>query len=251
MPTVTATQVMTDAFRMLNVYQPGVAIDPVDSTDALRFLNLMIGQWAQTGLTIPAETRFVAPLVSNKGSSANPYTIGVGGDLNTTKPPNGESVVAAGLLLNASTPPIEIPRGLMTDAAYEGTRIKDLTSTLFTDVYYLPTFAGNLGSVYLWPVPTDTINSLVLYIRAPLGVFADLTTAYFIPDGYDQALYAQLSLILAIPYGREPSESLKTLARDSFATIKRSNIRISDLANDFAQLGGGRNRRSYNLQTGE
>jgi hypothetical protein len=89
-----------------------------------------------------------------------------------------------------------------------------------------------------------------MYIRAPLGVFADLTTAYFIPDGYDQALYSQLSLILQIPYGRVASQELKDLARDSFATIKRSNIRISDLANDFAQLGG-RTRRGYNLQTGE
>jgi len=236
---------------MLNVYQPGDPILAADSTDALRFLNLMIGQWAQTGLTIPAETRFVTPLLANKGGSTTPYTIGPGGDLNTTKPPNGESLVAAGLLLNASTPPVEIPRGIMTDQAYESIRIKDQPSALFTDVYYLPTFAGELGTLYLWPVPFDLINSLVLYIRAPLSTFADLTTAYSIPDGYDQALYSQLMLVLAIPYGRTVTEDQKALARESFATIKRSNVRLSDLASDFAQLGQGRNRRGYNLQTGE
>lgn len=251
MPSVTATQVITDASRMLNLYQPGEAIPAADSTDALRFLNLMVGQWAQTGLTIPAEVRFVAPLVANKGSSTNPYTIGSGGNLNTTKPPNQDSLVAAGLLLNASTPPVEIPRALMTDMAYERTRIKDLTSVLFTDVYYLPTFSNSLGSIYLWPVPTDLTNSLVLYIRAGLSTFADLTTSYFIPDGYDQALYGQLALILAIPFGRTISDDLKTLARESFATIKRSNVHLSDLANDLAQLGGGRRQGSYNIETNE
>lgn len=252
MPTVTATQVLTDAFRMLNVYQPGDTIAAADSTDALRFLNLMIGQWAQTGLTIPAETRFVAPLVANKGSSTNPYTIGIGGDLNTPKPPNQNSLIDAGLLLNASTPPVEIDRGVMTNQGYEGTRIKDLTSSLFTDVYYLPTFSNSLGSLYLWPVPTDLTNSLVLYIRAGLSAFADLTTIYSIPDGYDEALYAQLSLRLAIPYGRAVSDDLKTLARESFATIKRSNIQLCDLGNDFAGLGldGGR-RGIFNILTGD
>lgn len=249
MPTVTATQVITDAFKMLNVYQPGDPIAAADATDALRFLNLMIGQWAQTGLTIPAEARLVFPLVSGKGSSTNPYTIGTGGDLNTTKPPNQSSLTGAGLLLNASTPPVEIPRGIMTNEGYDRQRIKNLTSALFTDVFYLPTFAGSLGQLFLWPVPTDLTNSLVLYTRTGLGTFADLTTVYSIPDGYDEALYAQLMKRLAIPYGRTLTEDQKDLARDSYATILRSNIQLSDLANDFS--GIGRDRPVYNLQTGE
>src|SRR5260370_8309938 len=117
MPTVTATQVMTDAWEALNVFQPGDTIPPVDSTKALRLLNLMIGQWAQTGLTIPAEIRNVFPLASGKGSSTNPYTIGAGGDLNMTKPPNQNSGTGASLLLNINTPPVEIlPRGMPNHA---------------------------------------------------------------------------------------------------------------------------------------
>ena len=255
MPTVTATQVMTDAFRMLNVYMPGDTIATNDSTDALRFLNLMVGQWAQTGLTIPVVSRSVFTLLANKGSSTNPYTIGTSGDLNTPRPPNQGSIVCAGLLLNASSPPVEIPRGVMTNDGWANTRIKDLTSTLFTNVYYRPDFAGNpiLGSLFLWPVPTDLTNRLILYIRAPLGTFADLTTVYSIPDGYDEALYAQLMLRLAIPFGRTLSDDQKELARESFATLKRSNVQVSDLANDFAVIGhrGGRSSHGYNIQTGD
>lgn len=241
---------MTDAFRLLNVYQPGDAIVAADSTDALRWLNLMIGQWAQTGLTIPAETRTVFPLVSGKGSSTNPYTIGSGGDLNTTKPPNQSSVIGAGLLLNASTPPVEIPRGVMTNDGYDKLRIKNLTSTLFTNVFYLPTFTNSLGQLFLWPVPTDLTNSLVLYTRFGLGTFADLTTAYSIPDGYDEALCGQLMKRVAIAFGRTLTDDQKEYARESFATIKRSNIQLSDLENDFAHLGSGRGG-VYNINTGE
>src|SRR5216684_1277668 len=144
MPTVTATQVMTDAWEALNVFQPGDTIPAVDMTKGLRLLDLMIGQWAQTGLTIPAEIRNVFPLVGGKGSNTNPYTIGAGGDLNMTKPPNQNSVTGAGLLLNGSTPPVEIQRGVMTNDGYDRQRIKDLQSTLFTNVFYLPTFANSL-----------------------------------------------------------------------------------------------------------
>ena len=253
MPNVTATQVITDAFQLHNVYMPGDTITPNDSATALRFLNLMIGQWAQQRLTIPAEVRYVFPLQAGKGSSTNPYSIGLNGDLNTTKPPNQNSIVAAGLLLNASSPPVEIPRGLMTNDAYEANRIKDLTSTLFTEVYYLPTYANNLGSVYLWPVPLDLTNSGVLYILAGLSAFADLTTGYTIPDGYDLALANNLAVVgrLAKIFGRVIDDDDRAAARDSLTIIMRSNIHLSDLANDFATIGGRRGRAGYNLQTGE
>lgn len=259
MPTVTATQIIGDAFQTLNVYLPADIqaspwnVSTADSTTALRFLNLMIGQWAQQRLTIPAELRFVFPLVAGKGSSTNPYSIGAGGDLSTPKPPNQNSVVAAGLLLNASTPAVEIPRGLMTNDAYEAQRIKDLTSPLFTSVYYLPTFANSLGSLYLWPVPLDLTNSGVLYILAGLTQFADLTTSYSIPDGYDDALYKCLMATtgFARAFGRTVDADLKAEALESKRIIERSNIQMSDLANDFASIGVGHARKGYNLQTGE
>ena len=119
MPSVTGTQLMTDAFQALNVYMPGDTISANDSTTALRHLNLLVSEWKQQFLTIPAESRNVFPLVSGKGNSTNPYTIGLSGDLNIAKPPNQGSLTGAGLLLNASTPPVEIPRGIMTNDGYD------------------------------------------------------------------------------------------------------------------------------------
>lgn len=253
MPTVTATQLMTDVFEELNIYQPGDTVASADSTKFLRLLNLMIGQWAQQHLTIPAVSRLVFPLLANKGSSTNPYTLGTNGDLNTPRPPNQNSIVAAGLILNASSPTVEIPRGVMTTDGWNMQRIKDLTSTLFTDIYYRPDFAGNpiLGSLFLWPVPLDLTNSLVLYVKAALTTFADLTTAYSIPDGYDETLYLNAARRVARPFGRVADETLRADAYNALMVIKRSNIQLSDLQNDFGTLGTGHVSRGYNLQTGE
>ena len=256
MPTVTATQIMTDFFQALNIYQPGDAFNATDTTTLLRQLNLLIGQWAQQSLTIPAETRSVFLLSTlfaggHTGSSTAPFTVGASGDLNIPKPPNQSSVTGAGLLLNASSPPVEIPRGIMTNDGYDRERIKDLTSTLFTSVFYLPTFAGGLGELFLWPVPTDLTNSLVLYTRTGLTAFVDLTTVYSIPDGYDEALYLNLIVRAGKFFGRKPDADDRADARTSLATIKRSNVQLSDLDNDMAGIGMRSGRGWYNLSTGE
>ena len=269
MPQITGTQILTDVFQALNVYMPGETLGTNDTATGLRQLNSMLGQWAQQNLTIPAESRTVFLLstinanAGNTGSSTLPFTIGPGGDLNVTKPPNQSSVTGAGLLLNASTPPVEIQRGVMSNDGYDALGIKDLTSVLFTDVFYLPTYLGlssqispvsgtPLGQIFLWPVPTDLTNSLVLYLRLPLSYFADLNTQYNIPDGYDEALFLNLAVRLGRFFGRPATADDRHDARESLATIKRANTQLGDLSNDFASLGSNRGRRGgYNLQTGE
>lgn len=256
MPSVTAGQIILDAFGDISVTQLGDTITTLDaantgaSTDALRRLNLMCGQWSLNGLMTPGISRVVTPIVSGKGSPTNPYTIGSGGDINTTKPPVDAALVNAGLLLNASVPvPVEIPRGILTNDGYEGITVKDMTSTLFTNVYYQANYANDFGSIFLWPVPTDTVNSLVLYINAPLSTFADLTTSYYVPPGMDDALHYNLAKRLMTPYGRQIQE-VTDMARETLAAIMRSNVPLSDLGNDFSSIGDGR-RHIFNAITGE
>lgn len=255
MPSVTASQIILDAFGDLNVTQLGDTIatldadNPAASTDALRRLNLMLGQWAQNGLTAAAIARVVVPLIAGKGGTANPYTIGIGGDINVTRPANSASIVNAGLLFNASSDPVEMRRGVLTNDGYEGLSVKDMPNTLFTDVYYRPTYANDLGSIYLWPVPTDATNSLVLYLTGELSIFADLTTTYYVPAGYDDALHYNLAKRLMTPYGRSLPDVVE-MARETFAVVMRSNVPMSDLANDFSSIGSGR-QSTYNALTGE
>jgi len=261
MPLVTATQVIQDAFGDLNVFQleetiANGLINTNIQNDALRRLNMMIGEWANQSLTIPATGRFVFPLLTGKGGPTNPYTIGPGGDLNIARPTSQNHVVGAGLLYG--TPPfpfeLEIPRGVATSEGWQQERIKDLPNTIFTWVYYRPDFSGGFGSIFLWPVPTDLTNSLVLYIDLALGTFPDVTTQFSVPDGYDEALHTNLALKLMRPYGRMNAEQRAALvidARDTLANIKRSNMKLLDQENDFATIGHDTKRGIYNILTGE
>src|ERR1035437_7552044 len=182
MASTTAATIVTGAYRLLGAISSEEAFAPQAlMADGFRRLNMMMGSWALQAFTIPVIGLDVYPLIAGKGSSVNPYTFGPGGDLNAPRP---TSVSGAGLLLNNALPdPVEIPRGLLTDDAYGNIRVKDLTSTLFTNAYYNLTYSGGLGSLYLWPVPTDMTNSLVIYWPEQLGLFTSQTASYDMPEG--------------------------------------------------------------------
>ena len=200
---VTALDVITAAFENLNVFQPGASIPSPDSQGAFNRLNRMVGSWAIQPLTIPATVGETFALVAGKGGPSNPYTIGVGGDFNTDRPPSPDYINGVGLILGGTTPAVEIQRVLYTRDGYQAIAIKELQNALFTGLYYTPTASGLLGLINLWPVPNTTLNSLKLYHDSPLSAFADLNvTTYTFPPGYEEALIYNLERRLANPYGR-------------------------------------------------
>lgn len=247
MPVTTGLTVIAAAFQELNVFLTGEPIPNPDQQAAFGILNRMLSSWAQQQFTIPSIFRSVTPLVSGKGGTANPYTIGVGGDINVVKPSNQASITAVGCLLGASVPPVEIPRGKFTDDGWQSTQIKDLTNTLFTDLYYSPTFVtSGLGTIQLWPVPLDSTNSLVLYLQQALTAFANLTAQYQVSDAYEDALVYGLSKRMARPWGS--TVDITQDAANALSLVKRSNLRLQDLPNDcvFENPQGW-----YNLNTGQ
>jgi len=248
MEQVTALGLETAAFAVLNVFQPGEAIPNDQAQLALGFLNRMVGGWALRSFTIPAVARLVFPLIANKGGPSNPYSVGLGGDLNIQRPVSQSSFTGAGLLLATPTPNVEIPRALATDDGYRSIQIKELTSTLFTTIYYNPTFSVQFGTLQLWPVPDNALHSLVLYLQQALSTFATLQTVYNVPDGYGDALTYNLARRLAKPWGATVDDDLAQSALLSLNLVQRANVKLTDLANDI-QIGGDR-RHDYNIQTG-
>lgn len=238
----TAQQIIGLAFGELNVFMAGESVTPSIANDALVRLNLMINRWRIESFTIPVVVRdvFASPvIVAGKGGPSNPYTIGIGGNLNIPRPPSQAHIRGTGLLQTTTSPQVEISRGLMTDDAYRGISVKELQSAMWTNVYYNPTYAGDLGTINLWPVPNITTNSLVLYTLRPLTQFADLTTEYDFPDGSVEAIFSNLAIRLGPPNGRAVSDDTRNLAGTSLMTYKRSNVKMFDLSNDFARDRGG------------
>ena len=98
---VTARSLILGAFELIQVFQPGEVPDAVQMQGALTRLNRMMGTWALQPLTIPVIAREVFALTANVGT----YTIGPGGDFDTSRP---AKLTGAGLLLNNDLTPVAI-----------------------------------------------------------------------------------------------------------------------------------------------
>lgn len=164
---------------------------------------------------------------------------------------NGLPVTPATGTLTASAidgQPVEIPRRVITDSSYAAIQLKNLPNSLFTNVYYNPTFP--FGEVFLWPRPDTTVNQLVLYLNTVFTQFASITREYDWPSlpGYAEMLQYQLAKRLCVPYGRPWSQDLEDLAVTTMGLVKRANTKLNDWPTDATVLV--RNPRGgYNINT--
>lgn len=248
MASVTGSEVVKGAFALLNVFLPGESVPANDGEYARTVLNDMLNEWGQRRLFIPVIARERFDLVANQGGPDNPYTIGDGGDFDTERPSNQSSIVSANLILTSTTPEVRVPLGIYTDDAYDANLLPGMSNTQPTALYYNPYYTAGLGKVYLWPVPTVSYNDLELFLQKSVAEFANLSTTYYVPDGFPRLLKYNLAKVLQDAYGRELSANAMQIARSSLGTFKRSNTKLSDLMTDAAYAA---NRRTlFNINTG-
>lgn len=179
--------------------------------------------------------------------TANTFTFTVGGG--PVSPATGTITVAA-----VDGEPVEIPRTVITDEAYQAIQLKNLSNSEFTLVYYNPTSTNSpFGTIVLWPKPDTAANQLVLYLQSAFTGFADLTTDYSYPNnpGYGEMLEYNLAIRSAAPFGRRLSDypEVVALAHETLGLIKRANNRLVDLPSDAALLTHDR-RGGYDINTG-
>ncbi len=249
MPATTFTSIAEVAFGMLNVFLPGEAVGTADANRARTICNRMLSGWGQRGQYIPVIARERFDLVANQGGPSNPYTIGDGGDFDTERPSNQNSITAANLILTATDPEVRVPLGIYTDQAYDANKIPDMSNSQPTGLYYNPTYANNLGSIFLWPVPNVNTNDLELFLQKSIIAFADLTTTYYLPDGAEDAITYALALRMQGPWGKKLDPADVQIANEVVGVFKRSNAKLSDLQNDAYVFNIGRS--VFNIQTGQ
>lgn len=248
----TALERIAEAFDLLNVFEPalpvGSNIPAADQAKAFRMLNNMIKGWNLDAFMSPVGSREVFPLIAGRGFPV-PYTIGPGGDFNTSRPPTASSITGAALLLG--TTGVEIWRGsLLNDAQYNQIAIKNLPNSIPTWVHYDATYMGGFGSIQVWGVPNDATNSLVLYREQPFAAFTSLTANYDLPDGMEETIDYNLARRLKTPYGRAMDADALQLAEAFLSRWKVSNVEIDDLPVDPMWIGSNP-RGGFNIQTGE
>lgn len=249
MPAVTGTEICRDALTILGVVSPFQAMSDSNGTLALRFLNDWLSEQSQKRLMIPVVARERFDLVSGQGGPDDPYTIGDGGDFDTIRPANQNSVTMANLILGGTDPEVRVPLGIYTDDAYDANKLPGMESGQPTSLYYDPTYEDELGSISLWPVPNVNTNDLELFIERPLTEWSALSTSLDVPPGVPRMLKYNLAVTLQEVYGRTLSASALQIATSSLRTFRSANMKLTDLQNDanFSSWV----RTVFNINTGQ
>lgn len=239
---INAQTIIETAFQNIGVTEP---LSADMAQDALRRLNAMVNLWLTQDLTSPFVARETFSTVANQAT----YTMGPGGDFNTTRPPE---ITGAGLLQNPGTAAeVEIPRQILTDDQYEAITMKGLTGNMWTSVYFNATYATDRASIFLWPTPTTSDYGIAIYRPTNLAEFASLTQTYYLPPGYAEAYSYNLAVRLASPYGRtgQVPADIAAFAANALMALKRQNAKFNDLQLDPAFTTSP--SALYNILTGQ
>ena len=237
---MTARDMIRDALQEIGALGVGEAVTDADAQAGLVRLNSLIDTWQTERLTIYNLYREVFSLVASQAS----YTIGpTGADFTCAVRPT--FIQHAGIIFTSSGTDTEIPIKIITDDEYAALRIKAITSTLPTKLYYNPTFP--LGTIYLWPVPSDSSVDLALYIPVPLTAGLSLNSNLVLAPSYEEAVRYNLAIRLAPIFGRPVDATVGMLSTESKATLKRSNQRADEMRVDEAIVSQG---AAFNIWTG-
>lgn len=225
----TARDIIDGALTELGVRAAGETLAAADASEGLLSLNRMLDAWAAERLMIHTVTRTTWTISANDGQ----YTVGTGANVNRARPMTVDHVA---VIDTDTDPDTESPLGKLTDDGWAAVSQKAQTSDTPQVWYYNPTYPT--GTLDLWPIPTSSTLTGVMYAPTAVTQFTDLTTAVSVPPGYERALVKNLAVELAPAYGRKVDAVLAIQAQEAKAVIKRANNRLSDLSIDPAALIG-------------
>lgn len=198
-----ALNVITDAYERLNRLSPGETLSADDSAFGFRRLNLLVDEMA-------GKMGFNFLSLQTSAAQTGAITLGAGSWVAIAP---GDEIISM-TANNLAMAPI-------TMAQYN-----ELYQPSVTGLPTVWAFNG-LTTVYLWPVPNgQTIKALT---RSTLAEFADLTTDYTVPHGYEAAMGASLAVRMAPTLlGRLPPELLRA-EQTALSSIERYEPAVLDV----------------------
>lgn len=232
----TARDIITSALQDLGAIDITETPSAVEENNALIYLNRMIDTWQAEEMMIYCIQNQTFPYVSGQQI----YTIGSGGNFNTTRPEKIEHAYTIDTQGNAYAMQVTTNYDEYSDIITKYTQ-SQLPSVLYNDGNY------PLSSLYIWPIPNNTSWSLQIWSWQPLQSFPTLDTAVSLPPGYQEALEWNLTGRLAPKYGKEISPTLAAGMSSSIGIVKRANLRIETLKFDPTLVRRG---RVFNWLTG-
>jgi hypothetical protein len=225
---MTVADLLTRALFDLKVYGAGQVLTPDDAQLGLDTLNDWIDALATEGLTVFTVTRVTWAIVSGTPS----YTIGVGATINAIRPVNANVIPNIGFQDSTTTPPYERLLGSpLTEDDYAAIPFKTLQAVYPNAFYYNPRFGSTgFGLISLFPIPTSSSLTGVIYVPSPVAEFAAITDTVSLPPGYRRFFRTNLAIEMAAAFDAQIPPQLLGAAIESKGNVKRINERLADLS---------------------
>lgn len=227
----TVATIINRAMRLIGQVGAGETPTTVESADALVSLNALIDAWANDGLMCYANREEQVSMVASQAS----YTIGTGGDLNTTRP---VEIVAGYVRENG----YDHPMTPLSSQEYARIVAKTTESDWPTSYYYAPSMST--GTLYVYPVPNNATHKIRIVTRVPVSQFSATTDSVTLPPGWEEALATNLAISIAPEYETQASAAVVAAAGRALAAIKSINSRP---VKSFRDLGLLLQRRSGHI----
>ena len=227
----TAQTLINAALRAIGVIASGEVATAQELADSLESLKFMLRHWSNIGIRTYFLSQNTLAL-----SGATSYTIGSGGNCDTTRPED----IKGGYVKDANG--FDSPLTIIDAERYRSLSLKSIAGTA-NYLWYNPDFP--LGLLYFWPLGAGTayLDSL-----KPLTEPTVLTSSIAFPPAYDEAIKWNLALRLAAEFSKEPSQLVIALAASALKWIETKNFNNQINAvnlNDELRGGGG-----YNINEG-
>lgn len=221
----TAREIITRAYQLNGVLTKSEALSGDEASDGLKSLNAMLSSWTNDSLLAFARLSESFPLVSGQAS----YTIGSGGDFDTTRP---TQILSAFTRIGETDYQIQV----IPDVDFDTITQKDISNSIPDVLYY----DGNapLGTITIYPVPTT--GTLHIRTEKPLSEFASLDSELDLPPGWERALVYNLSIEDAATYGQPIPNSTYEIAMDALGKIRTAVARNKTM-DAFSYSGSNNN----------
>lgn len=237
MPTFTASDIVSDALEMLQVYPSDQPLSDADLQKGLQVLNDMMDLWSNESLTCFAWLTQTFTLIPGQSQ----YTVGPGGQISGARPLRVSDAPGSAYLLdtNQNRYLMNVDDQLAWNTITTAVANSDLPDHLFYD----PQFP--LGIINIWPTPNVGYTcSFLSYLQ--LAEFTVASSPLILPPGYKRAIVTNLAVMLK-PYflDSQMDPDIRLEARETKATIKRNNMRTQIAVFDPELISRG--NQVYNI----
>ncbi len=207
----TARDIIKRSMQKIGVLVKGEPPSDDEAQDALASLNALISSWSNDSSTITSRAWETFTLSANDGT----YTMGSGGDFNTTRPTR---ILGGYIRIGGNT---DLPLEIISDEQYNSISFKGLSG--------IPQFlnydnAYPIDNIRLYPIPSAAYPIFIMSEK-PATEFATLDTVLSLPSGWERALIYNLALELAPEYGQQPDQSIAKIAGESLGSIRAATIK--------------------------